>query len=162
MRRGLNASRLVPVLVLFCLSAAAHAQTQKSSDAPVPKGDESVSARASRLSSPHGSHLEPILARIGANPEQRKSITTIVMSYKPRLDPLKQEYRQKSNEFLDYIVTGKPADVVMARQGELNNLYSVIIMEYSRMRLEIRKQLTPDQCKKFEEYRRQQGWSSAR
>ena len=125
------------------------------------KAADSVMAHASQMSQKHGSHLQPILAKIGATPQQRESITMIVMTHKPKLEPLRQEYKIKSQEFLDFIITGKPDDVIMSRQTELNQLYSTIVTQYSQMRIEIRKHLTPDQCVKFEEYRRAQGWASS-
>ena len=119
-----------------------------------------VATNAGQFGQRYGSHLEPILVKISATPEQRKTITGILTTYKPKVEPLRQEYRVKSQEFLDYIVQGKPADVVMSRQGELNHIYSAIITQYSMMRIEIRKQLTDQQCVQFEEYRRKQGWTS--
>jgi len=126
---------------------------------PAP-GDQDKSSRVAQFKAAYGSHLEPILAKIGASPEQRKQITAIVLEYKPKIEPLRVEYKQKSQEFLNFIVTGMPAEKVMARQGELNKLYSVIVSQYSLMRLEIRRYLTSDQCRLFEQYRAQQGWSS--
>jgi hypothetical protein len=112
------------------------------------------------FSTPYGSHLEPILQKIGASQDQRKRISAIVQSYRPKIEPLRVEYRAKSKEFIEYIIEGKPAELIMARQGELNNIYGVITTDYSLMRLEIRRSLTPQQCKEFEEYRAQQGWRS--
>jgi len=111
------------------------------------------------LNQPHGSHLEPILVKIHANPEQRTKITIIVTNYRPKIEPLRQEYRQKSQEFLDYIITGQPAEKVISRQSELNHLYGAIVTQYSMMRLEIRKVLSPEQSKLYDDYRRQQGWT---
>ncbi len=124
----------------------------------LPENPAPVSATADKLSKPHGSHLEPVLQKIRANPNQRTQITVIVASYRPKIEPLRQEYRQKSQEFIDYIVTGQPAEKVMARQDELNQLYGAIVTHYSMMRLEIRKLLSPDQSKLYDDYRRQQGW----
>jgi len=118
-----------------------------------------VASTASQFGQRYGTHLEPILQQISATPAQRQTITTIVLTYKPKIEPLRQEYRVKSQEFLDFIVQGKPADVVMARQGELNTLYSAIVTQYGMMRIEIRKQLSEPQRVKFEEYRRKQGWT---
>jgi len=120
----------------------------------------SLSAGTKSFSKPYGSHLGPILQNIGASSDQRKAIGRIVENYEPKIEPLRQEYKQKSAEFIDYIVTGKSAGVIMARQGELNNLYGVIVTEYSLMRMEIRRLLTPQQCRLFEEYRARQGWRS--
>ena len=114
------------------------------------------------MNSPYGSHLQPILMVIKATPEQRVKISGIVESYKPKIEPLRQEYRVKSGEFLDLLMKGGPAEVIMARQGDLNKVYSLIIVHYASMQLEIRKQLTPQQTVLFEQYRRQEGWTSAK
>jgi Spy/CpxP family protein refolding chaperone len=113
------------------------------------------------MASAYGSHMEPILKKINASPEQRQKISVIVASYKPKIEPMRQEYREKSQQFLNFIVTGQPAVTVMERQNELNKLYSTIITQYSMMQIEIRKTLTPEQTKLFEEYKRQQGWNSS-
>lgn len=125
-----------------------------------PGSGSTATSGSKKFDKPYGSHLEPILQRIGANPDLRKKITIIVQTYRPKIEPLRTEYKTKSAEFINYIVQGKPAEVIMARQGELNNLYGVIITEYGLMRMEIRRVLTPQQCKAFEEYRAQQGWHS--
>lgn len=117
-------------------------------------------APAKGFERPYGYHLQPILATIGASDDQKKRITVIVEHYRPKLEPMRVEYRQKSREFIDFIITGKPAEVIMARQVELNNLYGVINTQYSLMRLEIRRLLSPQQCVKYEEYRRTQGWQA--
>ncbi len=114
------------------------------------------------MDTPYGAHLQPILTVIKATPDQKVKIAAIVESYKPKIEPLRQEYRIKSAEFLDMLMKGSPAEVIMARQGELNKVYSLIIVHYASMQLEIRKQLTPEQTVLFEQYRRQEGWASAR
>jgi Spy/CpxP family protein refolding chaperone len=124
-----------------------------------PADPTQVSAAADKLKQPHGSHLEPILQKIHANPDQRTKITFIVTNYRPKIEPLRQEYRQKSQEFIDYIITGQPAEKVISRQTELNHLYGAIVTQYSMMRLEIRRVLTVEQSKLYEDYRRQQGWT---
>ncbi|MBI4533884.1 MAG: hypothetical protein HY711_08035 [Candidatus Melainabacteria bacterium] len=146
-------SLLLGSLVGLCVKAnpASPVESAKTDQAQV---------RAEKLKAPYGSHLEPILQKIGATPEQRKRIAEIVMSHKPRIEPLRQEYKQKSQEFLTCLVSRKPAEDIMASQGELSQLYSVIVSQYNLMRLEIRRLLTPEQRVVFEEYRRQQGWSS--
>lgn len=123
--------------------------------APVNAASSTV---AKPFEKPYGSHLQPILENISATDVQRQKITLIVQTYRPRIEPLRQEYKQKSKEFIEFLCSGKPAEAIMARQGELNGLYGVIITEYGMMRLEIRKLLTPEQCVRFEDYRRRQGW----
>lgn len=139
------------------MSAPAPALSQQTPAPPAVKPADVLST-AEKFREPHGSHLEPILRKINASPEQRVRITTIVTSFKPKIEPLRQEYRLKSQEFINCLVTGEPAEAVMARMGELNQLYGSIVTQYSLMRLEIRKVLTPDQRKAYEEYRHQQGW----
>lgn len=111
------------------------------------------------MSSAYGSHLEPILVKINASADQRQRITAIVTSYKPKIEPLRQEYREKSQQFVNGLVSGQPAEAVMERQSELNKIYSSIVTQYGMMQLEIRKLLTPQQAKAFEEYKRSQGWN---
>lgn len=120
----------------------------------------SVTITTAGIDAPYGSHLNPILEKICATPDQRKRLAGIVESYKPKIEPLRAEYKQKSKEFINDIISGQPAEVIMARQGELNNLHGVISTQYSLMRLEIRRMLSPQQCKLFEEYRLSQGWRS--
>lgn len=142
---------------ILSMSAAGPVLSQQTQPPPALKTSDVLST-AEKFKEPHGSHLEPILRKINASPEQRVRITTIVTSFKPKIEPLRQEYRLKSQEFINCLVTGEPAEAVMARMGELNHLYGSIVTQYSLMRLEIRKVLTPDQRKAYEEYRHQQGW----
>src|SRR5438067_289728 len=71
------------------------------------------------MSGPYGQHLEPILEKIHANPDQRQKISAVVASYKGKIQPLREEYREKSQQFVKFLITGQPAETVMARQGEL-------------------------------------------
>jgi Spy/CpxP family protein refolding chaperone len=109
---------------------------------------------------PYGYHLKRILIKINARPPQQEKIGAIVESHRPKLEPLREEYRQKSEEFLTLICTGKPAEVVMSRQNELNQLHNEIINEYCLMRLEIRRLLDANQWELFQDYSRQQGWTA--
>gem|GEM_PF-2858273 len=150
----LSVAVCVPVAVALAAAGQGGAETavlSQSITKPSPPADK-------QFAQPYGSHLQPILERIQASPEQRRKISEIVSNYRPKIDPLRQEYREKSKEFIEFIIEGKPAEVIMARQGELNNLYGVIVTEYSMMSLEIRRNLSPAQCRQFEQYRKQQGW----
>ena len=109
----------------------------------------------------YGSHLVPILNTVNATSEQRQRITEIFVSHKPKIEPLKQEYRQKSQEFIDCIVSGKPSELVMYEQSELNRLHGQIASQYSLIQLEIRKVLTPQQWKMFQEYKQKEGWRTS-
>jgi Spy/CpxP family protein refolding chaperone len=143
-------------------ASSSTSRSTKSNQIEAQQGQTVVTASvpAKGFDKPYGYHLQPILSKIGASDSQRKQITVIVEQYRPKLEPMRVEYRQKSREFIDFIITGKPAEVIMARQVELNNLYGVIITQYSLMRLEIRRLLSPQQCMKYEEYRQTQGWRS--
>jgi Spy/CpxP family protein refolding chaperone len=106
----------------------------------------------------YGHHLEPILETISATPQQRKQITDIMQDFRPHIEPLQQKYREKQKQFLATMTGSRPAEEVMVRQTELNELYSQISNEYFVMHLKIRRLLTEDQCVKYEGYRRKQGW----
>ncbi len=140
-------------------NSAGHSATEATVKTATQATSKSAAAAGKTFDKPYGSHLEPMLEKIGATADQRKQVTFIVDNYKPKIEPLRVEYRQKSQEFLEFIIHGQPAEVIMARQGELNHLHGDISTEYSLMRLEIRRLLTPDQCRRLEEYRTQQGWT---
>jgi Spy/CpxP family protein refolding chaperone len=107
---------------------------------------------------PYGFHLEPILKTISATADQRKKISSVVQTYRPRIQPLREQYNQKRDEFLKSVVDGKEAEVIMTQQVELGRLHSDIISQYTFMRLEIRRFLSPNQTMLLEKYRKQQGW----
>jgi hypothetical protein len=110
------------------------------------------------LSHPYGYYLEPILEKIKATPDQRKRITKIVFSYKAKIQPLRDQYKQTKQEFWDGMLNGHPAETVMTKEIEMSHLESDIVSKYCLMRLEIRKNLKTDQIIVFEQYCRQQGW----
>ncbi len=115
--------------------------------------------KALDVSKPYGSHLQPILDKIKANPTQRTKISQIVESYRTKIQPLRDEYKQKRQEFLSSMTSGSAAETIMTRQVELSHLSSEISSRYTLMRLEIRRQLTPQQILQFEEYARDHGWN---
>lgn len=154
------ATKLVFALSI-CTLANGHVANAQPAQYPLDAQNNDVASVSQKFAKPYGYHLEPILKKLQATPDQRKKITDIVMSYKPKLEPLRQKYKQDSQEFLQWIISGMPAEQVMARQGELNSLYGTIVTQYSMMRIEIRRNLTPEQCKLFEEYRQKQGWTSS-
>ena len=117
-------------------------------------------APADAFSKPYGSHLAPILESVHATPEQRTSISAVVESFRPKIEPLRQSYQQKRQEFLTGLGSGLASTELMARQTDLSQLYCDISCQYCRMSLEIRKQLKPEQIVLYEEYRMKQGWSS--
>jgi hypothetical protein len=118
----------------------------------------SGSVSATSGSESYGSHVEPILKTIAATAEQRKQITSIVEDFRPRIEPLQLKWKEKQTQFLIVMTSGHPAEEIMVKQTELNELYSQITNEYFVMHLKIRKLLTPSQCEKYETYRRKQGW----
>lgn len=111
------------------------------------------------VNKPYGSHLQPILDKIQANPTQRVKITQIVESYRTKIQPLRDEYKQKRQDFLSSMTSGSAAETIMTRQVELSHLSSEISSRYTLMRLEIRRQLTPQQILQFEDYAREHGWN---
>jgi hypothetical protein len=114
------------------------------------------------VNKPYGSHLKPILDSIKASTDQRTKISQIVESYRNRIQPLREEYKQKQQEFLTSMTSGGAAETIMTKQVELSHLSSEITSRYTLMRLEIRRQLSPQQILQFEAYARQQGWNKPR
>lgn len=112
------------------------------------------------VSKPYGSHLKPILDRIKANSDQSSKIKHIVESYRSKIQPLREEYKQKRQDFLASMTSGGTAEIIMTKQVELSHLSSEISSRYCLMRLEIRRQLTPQQILEFEGYAREHGWNS--
>lgn len=149
------------MLVLGCpLAYAQNTQNAPAAAKPSDKGVIKPGIDTSVGRQPYGYHLKRILIKINATPPQQEKIGAIVESHRPKLEPLREEYRQKSEEFLTLICTGKPAEVVMTRQNQLNQLHNEIISEYCVMRLEIRRLLQPNQWELFQDYSRQQGWTT--
>lgn len=111
------------------------------------------------VSKPYGSHLQPILDKVKANGDQKTKISQIVESFKSRIQPLRDEYKQKRQDFLTAMTSGGTAENIMTKQVELSHLSSEISSRYCLMRLEIRRQLTPQQILLFEDYARQNGWN---
>jgi hypothetical protein len=144
---------------VLALPEPGRAQDQPKPDAGKPALIPGIAAGGKSFKQPYGMHLEPILKTIKANDDQRKKITAIVNNYKPKIQPLREQYNLKREEFLKSICDGKEAEVVMSQQVELGRLYSDITSQYTFMRLEIRKFLSPDQILLMEKYRKQQGWS---
>lgn len=156
--------RLALSLSLFSAAVFSAPTTCQGQDQPKPEQTKPASlpgvvAGGKSFKKPYGAHLEPILKTIKANEDQRKKITAIVNAYKPRIQPLREQYNQKREEFLKSVCDGKEAEVVMSQQVELGRLYSDITSQYMFMRLEIRRFLSPDQILLMEKYRKQQGWS---
>jgi hypothetical protein len=120
------------------------------------------SSRTPDVTTPYGSHMKPIMDRIKATTDQRTKIGQIVESYRSRIQPLRDEYKQKRQEFLTSMTSGGTAETIMTKQVELSHLSSEISSRYCLMRLEIRRQLSPQQILQFEAYARENGWNSAR
>lgn len=121
--------------------------------------ETTVQSSSSSSHKGYGSHLQPILAAINATPEQRQKITEIVAQFKPAIQPLREKYHQKRDEFLKAIGTGARPEDIMAKQCEVNELFDRIINEYCLMNLRVRRLLTPQQCDRFHAYKRAQGWT---
>lgn len=126
--------------------------------APTKNFTGTAKSPAEPFSRPYGSHLTAILDTVNATPEQKTSITAVVEAFRPKIDPLRQTYNQKRQEFLTSITTGLSSDQIMVKQTDLSQLYSDISCQYCRMSLEIRRQLRPEQIVQYESYRMKQGW----
>lgn len=133
---------------------ASGAATGKNAAAALPTG------KNIDVTSPYGSHLKPILDTIKATDEQRTKISRVVDGYRSRIQPLRDEYKQKRSEFLTAMTSGGAAETIMTKQVELSHLSSEISSRYCLMRLEIRRLLTPQQILQFEAYARENGWNN--
>jgi hypothetical protein len=138
---------------------AAAAPALKDPTQAVPGKSAGAKSGGLDLSKPYGYHLEPILEKIQANTDQRQRITHIVVSYRTTIEPLRDQYKEKQQEFIGSMLSGGAAETVMARQVELGHLSSEITSKYCLMRLEIRRLLTPQQILQFESYGREHGWN---
>lgn len=118
----------------------------------------SAARHSHAFAKPYGYYLSPILEHIQANREQREKITTIVQSFRGRIQPLSEEYRQKNQEFLANVLQGEHPETIMDEQTHLGRLYSDITLNYCQMSLEVRKVLNPEQIVRYEEFKRQMGW----
>lgn len=111
------------------------------------------------FSKPYGYYLNPMLDHIQANPDQRTKISLVLQNYRGRLEPLRNEYNTKRQEFLTNVVKGVSSDVIMAQQIKIGHLYEEITSHYCQMSLEVRRLLNPDQIVRYEEFKRQRGWT---
>lgn len=152
-------SALTALVAVTAGLAPVYGQNSKPGNDPSEATIPASIAGGKSFKQPYGSHLEPILVKIAATPDQRKNITAVFLSYKPKLQPLRDQYNVKRDEFLKSLCDGKDAAVVMSQQVELGRLYSDITSQYTFMRLDIRRYLSPNQIVLFEQYRKQQGWN---
>jgi Spy/CpxP family protein refolding chaperone len=135
------------------------ASTEKTAEAPASEAATVVAkAKLRDFSKPYGWHLQPILKKINANETQKTKITGIVQSYRTKLEPMRQEYRKVREDFLTCITSNTAAESIMEKQVRLGHLSSDISSTYTLMRLEIRRQLSPNQIVEYEAYCRKQGW----
>ncbi len=122
-----------------------------------PADNLSISTTPS-MSAKYGSHLEPILKTINASPDQRDKISAVVNEFKPKIEPSLAKYREKRDQFLQSMISGKASEDIMCKQDEMNQLSSQINSQYMVMNLKVRKLLKPDQVEPYENYRKRQGW----
>lgn len=115
--------------------------------------------KSNAFNKPYGYHLTPILNHIHANNDQRTKITSIVQSYRSKIEPLRVLYKQKSQDFLNSVTSGLSSDLILNKQLQLGQLYANITSQYCLMSLEVRRLLKPDQIVLYEEYKQHQGWS---
>ena len=126
-----------------------------------PTEQATASQAGSSLGATHyGSHLAPILKCVNASADQRVKITAIVLEFRPKIEPSLLKYKEKRDQFLSAIMTGKPAEDIMTKQEEVNQLFSLVTNQYCMMHLKVRKCLNPEQITAYEAYRKQQGWTA--
>ncbi|HEY9678598.1 MAG TPA: hypothetical protein V6C76_11345 [Drouetiella sp.] len=124
-----------------------------------PTDNSSIPSNGGKPYETYGSHLEPILKTIKASPDQRDKITALVNEFRPKIEPNIVKYREKRDQFLQSMVTGKASEDIMSRQEEMNQLSSQINSQYMVMNLKVRRLLNADQVEPYENYRRHQGWT---
>lgn len=146
------------LMVLLGVGLQVQAAPDKSKDISKDAGKQPIDTSIGQHQ--YGYHLRFILQAIQATPIQSEEISSIVEACRPRIEPMRKEYREKSDEFLSFIISGKPDDVVMSRQSELNQIHNSIVGEYVVMQLKIRRLLSPAQWEQMQKYDQQQGWSS--
>src|ERR1700676_5522856 len=83
-----------------------------------------------QMSQAYGSHLEPILKAIDATAQQRKQITEILENFRPKIQPLKVKYKTVQEQFLTSMTNSRPAEEIMLKQEEMNEIYGRILNEY--------------------------------
>ncbi len=144
------------LLVLIAFLAATNVFVQSVKAAPADNSGTSIPPNLG--AKPYGSHLEPILKTINASPDQRDKISQVVNEFKPKIEPSLAKYREKRDQFLQSMISGKASEDIMCKQDEMNQLSSQINSQYMVMNLKVRKLLKPDQVEPYENYRKRQGW----
>ncbi len=155
--RSREMKRFLLVFIPFLAVGHIFSQSVKAS----PADNASTPATATSANKPYGqygSHLEPILKTINASPDQRDKISAVVNEFKPKIEPSIVKYREKRDQFLQSMITGKASEDIMSKQDEMNQLSSQINNQYMVMNLKVRKLLKPDQIEPYENYRKKQGW----
>ena len=147
-------------IIFVSLPSTAQEGSNKSGDRSKNSADNSSGLEKKSYSKPYGYYLKPMLDHIQANPDQRTKITAILQNYRGRLEPLRNEYNVKQQEFLSNVVKGFSSEVIMAQQTRLGQLSAEITSHYCQMSLEVRRILSPDQIIRYEEFKKKQGWSS--
>jgi Spy/CpxP family protein refolding chaperone len=146
----------IPLVVATAFATLAHAAPPTVSSA---SSSASRSENSAKLGHSHyGSHLEPILKSVNATAEQRVKITAILNDFRPKIEPIVIEYREKRDQFLAAITSGKSAEEIMLKQDEVGQLRSHIANEYCVMHLKVRHCLNGEQVTAYEQYRHLQGW----
>lgn len=156
------ATGLLLATLLSARSVAADPPAQPAAAAPANDGKPTALAGSNSkidVSKPYGYHLQPILDKIKATADQRQKISQVVQSYKSTIQPLRDQYKVRQQEFISLMVSGGAAESIMAKQVELGHLSSEITSKYCLMKLEIRHWLTPQQILQYESYGREHGWN---
>jgi hypothetical protein len=157
--------RLPWAIAMACLlSPAALCQsTKKTPESEASKAAAPTPVSPSKagldLSKPYGYHLQPILDKINASSDQRVRITKVVVVYRSTIQPLRDQYKEKQQDFIGSMISGSAAETIMSKQVELGHLSSEITSKYCLMKLEIRRLLNPQQILLFESYGREHGWN---
>src|SRR5581483_11602207 len=105
------ATGLFVAALLSIRSVAAEPPAQSAPVAPPTDGKPVLTGGSSKIdvTKPYGYHLQPILDKIKASPDQRQKITSIVQSYKSTIQPLRDQYKVRQQEFISLMVSGGAA-----------------------------------------------------
>lgn len=143
--------------ILILITASSIAQNETSN-----KTEKTSAETKPAFDKPYGYYLNPLLDYIQANSDQRTKITVILQSYRGKIEPLRNDYNSKRQEFLDNVVKGVSSDTIMSQEIKMGHLYQEINSHYCQMSLEVRRVLNPDQIVRYEEFKRQRGWSKSK
>lgn len=114
----------------------------------------SVMAAGSQSGRPHGPRKGGFMAELNLTPEQEQKLLEIRQKHAREVLPLRQELQKKHLELRQLWHVEKPnASTIEEKMKEMVPLQVKLRMKALEMRNEMKALLTPEQLKKFEEFR---------